>query len=47
MKASGRLVETGGFEKKDRITHRIQIESLARVDAEVKKWLKYAYDLDT
>ncbi|MGC1720385.1 MAG: DUF5655 domain-containing protein [Isosphaeraceae bacterium] len=23
MKAAGRLVETGGFEKKDRITHRI------------------------
>jgi hypothetical protein len=46
MKAAGRLVETGGFEKKDRITHRIPIESLSGVDAEVKKWLKYAYDLD-
>jgi Domain of unknown function (DUF5655) len=46
MKTAGRLVETGGFEKKDRITHRIPIESLSGVDAEVKKWLKYAYDLD-
>ncbi len=46
MKAAGRLVETGGFEKKDRIIHRIPIESLSGVDAEVKKWLKYAYDLD-
>jgi len=46
MKAAGRLVETGGFEKKDRITHRIPIESLSGVDAEVKKWLKHAYDLD-
>jgi len=46
MKAAGRLVETGGFEKKDRITHRIPIEALCGVDAEVKKWLKYAYDLD-
>ena len=46
MKAAGRLVETGGFKKKDRITHRIPIESLSGVDAEVKKWLKYAYDLD-
>ena len=46
MKAAGRLVETGGFEKKDRITHRIPIESLSGIDAEVKKWLKYAYDLD-
>ncbi len=46
MKTAGRLAETGGFEKKDRITHRIPIESLSAVDAEVKKWLKYAYDLD-
>ena len=46
MKAADRLVETGGFEKKDRITHRIPIESLSGVDAEVKKWLKYAYNLD-
>jgi hypothetical protein len=46
LKATGRLIDTGGFEKKDRITHRIPIASLAEIDAEVKKWLKYAYDLD-
>jgi hypothetical protein len=46
LKPTGRLTETSGFEKKDRITHRIAITSLAQIDAEVKKWLKYAYDLD-
>jgi hypothetical protein len=46
LKATGRLVETGGFEKKDRITHRIPITALSDLDAEVKKWLKHAYDLD-
>jgi hypothetical protein len=46
LKPSARLIDTGGFEKKDRITHRIAITSLAEIDAEVKKWLRYAYDLD-
>jgi Domain of unknown function (DUF5655) len=32
--------------KKDRITHRIELTSPAQIDAEVKKWLKTAYDLD-
>jgi hypothetical protein len=41
-----RLIDTGGFAKKDRITHRIQITSLAEIDDEVKQWLKIAYDLD-
>jgi Domain of unknown function (DUF5655)/Domain of unknown function (DUF4287) len=45
-KATGRLIDTGGFAKKDRITHRIPIESLADIDAEVKRWLKVAYDMD-
>lgn len=36
----------GGFEKKDRITHRIEVQSLADIDEEVKRWLKAAYDLD-
>jgi hypothetical protein len=39
-------MDTGGFEKKDRITHRIAVSSLSDLDAEVKKWLRYAYDLD-
>jgi hypothetical protein len=45
-KATGRLIDTGGFAKKDRITHRIEITSLADIDAEVKRWLKVAYDRD-
>ena len=45
-KATGRLIDTGGFAKKDRITHRIEISSLKDIDAEVKKWLKLAYDRD-
>jgi hypothetical protein len=45
-KATGRLIDTGGFAKKDRITHRIPISSPADIDEEVKRWLKTAYDLD-
>lgn len=41
-----RLVDTGGLSKKDRITHRIELTSTSQIDAEVKKWLKTAYDLD-
>ena len=41
-----RLIDTGGFTKKDRITHRIEITSLKDIDAEVKKWLKTAYEMD-
>ena len=46
MKATGRLIDTGGFAKKDRITHRITISSVKDIDDEVKHWLKVAYDLD-
>jgi hypothetical protein len=45
-KGPKRLIDTGGFAKKDRITQRIPIESTAAIDAEVKRWLKTAYDLD-
>lgn len=45
-RAKGRLIETGGFAKKDRITHRIEITSLKEIDDEVKLWLKVAYDRD-
>ena len=45
-KPKGRLIDTGGFAKKDRITHRIPITSLADIDDEVKHWLKVAYDRD-
>jgi Domain of unknown function (DUF5655)/Domain of unknown function (DUF4287) len=47
LKASGRLIDTGGFAKKDRITHRIPISSVKDIDDEVKRWLKAAYELDT
>ena len=45
-KAKGRLIDTGGFAKKDRITHRFEITSLKDIDDEVKRWLKTAYDRD-
>ena len=45
-KASGRLIDTGGYAKRDRITHRIPITSTSDIDDEVKHWLKAAYDLD-
>jgi hypothetical protein len=41
-----RLINTGGFEKKDRITHRIEISSIEEIDDEVKRWLKKAYAMD-
>jgi hypothetical protein len=44
--ASGRLIDTGGWERKDRITHRIPISSLAEIDSEVERWLRFAYELD-
>src|SRR6185295_6708668 len=46
MKPKGRLIDTGGFAKKDRITHRIPLESISDIDDEVKQWLKVAYDRD-
>jgi hypothetical protein len=46
LKAPKRLVDTGGYAKKDRITHRFEITSLKDIDDEVKRWLKVAYDRD-
>jgi hypothetical protein len=40
------LIDTGGLAKKDRITHRIELTSLAQIDSEVRRWLKTAYELD-
>lgn len=45
-KPSGRLIDTGGFAKKDRITHRIPITTPEDIDDEVKHWLQAAYDRD-
>jgi hypothetical protein len=41
-----RVIDTGGLAKKDRITHRIELKSVDEIDADVKKWLKTAYELD-
>jgi len=45
-KPTGRLIDTGGFAKKDRITHRIPLTSIEEIDDEVNHWLKVAYDRD-
>jgi hypothetical protein len=45
-KVPKRLINTGGFEKKDRITHRIELTQLADFDAEAKRWMKVAYEGD-
>jgi hypothetical protein len=42
----GSLIDTGGFAKKDRITHRIEIVTLADFDDEAKKWMRTAYEMD-
>jgi len=41
-----RLINTGGFEKKDRITHRIEIPRVEDFDDEAKRWMKKAYEMD-
>lgn len=43
---AGRLIDTGGLAKKDRITRRIPLSSPSEIDAEVKRWLKKAYEMD-
>jgi hypothetical protein len=44
LKPAGPLIDTGGFAKKDRITHRIEISSLRDFDTEAKRWWKRAYE---
>ncbi len=46
MKTPKRLIDTGGYAKKDRITHRIPLESVKEIDKEVERWLKTKYELD-
>jgi hypothetical protein len=46
LKTPKRLIDTGGYEKKDRITRRIEIKSKSDIDDEVKQWLKKEYKLD-
>jgi len=45
-KAEGRLIDTGGYAKKDRITHRIAVSSMDEIDEEVKRWMRVAYEAD-
>jgi hypothetical protein len=45
-KTPKRLIDTGGFAKKDRITRRIEISSAGEIDDEVRRWMKTAYDMD-
>ena len=46
LKTPKRLIDTGGYAKKDRITHRFEITSVKDIDDEVKRWLRVAYDRD-
>lgn len=46
MKTPKRLINTGGFEKKDRITRRLEVKSKADIDYELKRWLKKAWEMD-
>ena len=46
MKTPRRLIDTGGYDKKDRITRRIEVKSKANIDDELKRWLKSAYEMD-
>jgi hypothetical protein len=41
-----RLINTGGLKKGDRITHRIEVTSLADIDADLVHWLERAHDMD-
>lgn len=44
--AKGRLLDTGGLAKKDRITHRIEVSTPSDINAELKRWLERAYQRD-
>jgi hypothetical protein len=44
MAATGALIDTGGFAKRDRITHRIEIASQQDFNQEAKSWFRRAYE---
>ncbi len=46
MKTPKRLIDTGGYEKKDRITRRMEVEAKANIDDDLKGWLKKAWEMD-
>jgi len=43
---TSRLIDTGGAAKKNRITHKVALTTLADIDLQVKRWLKQAYERD-
>jgi Domain of unknown function (DUF5655)/Domain of unknown function (DUF4287) len=45
-KVPKRLINTGGFEKKDRVTHRIELSKPEDFDSEAMRWMKVAYEGD-
>lgn len=45
-KLPARLIDTGGFQKKDRITHRIEVADASQIDTFVREWAETAYELD-
>jgi predicted transport protein len=46
MKTPKRLIDTGGYQKKDRITRRIEVKVKADIDDELKKWLMKAWEIE-
>ncbi len=43
--ASGALIDTGGYAKGDRISHRIAVSSMDDITDELRHWLRAAYTL--
>ena len=43
---TGRLLDTGGRLKKQRITHRVALTDVDDIDLQVRRWLKEAYQRD-
>lgn len=46
IRRSTRLIDTGGFAKKDRITVRVALRRVEDVDDRVRAWLRQAFDRD-
>lgn len=46
MKTPKRLIDTGGYDKKDRITRRIEVKTHDDINDDLKRWLKKAYEMD-
>ncbi len=46
IKPAGRLLPVAGTNEQDRVRLRIAVASIEEIDAEVKRWLKTAYDFD-